>query len=140
MKPPPPHHMPVIAAPALSTAQNRFLRSIPAFVYVRAKPQRGTAFAAIRGKEGRRASANSGFEVPKAAVPRGSRGLKETTGLVGLAVDPHARESLMAASRAVLVSVAAKIPKEAQYRENVEATFRIWLNTVRRPPPCESVS
>ncbi len=58
---------------------------------------------------------------------------------MGLAVDPQARENLMAASRAVLESVAAKIPKEAQYRENVEATFRIWLNMVRRPPPCESI-
>ena len=55
---------------------------------------------------------------------------------MGLAVDPHARENLMVTSRAVLESVAAKIPKEAQYRENVEATFRIWLKTVRRPPRC----
>lgn len=59
------------------------------------------------------------------------RGLKETTGLVGLEVDPEARANLLAASQEVLAAVAEKIPKEAQYRANVEATMEHWIEKVR---------
>jgi ETC complex I subunit conserved region len=58
------------------------------------------------------------------------RGLKETTGLVGLEVDPEARSNVLAASQQVLAAVAEKIPKEAQYRANVEATMEHWIEKV----------
>ena len=57
-------------------------------------------------------------------------GLKETTGLVGLEVDPEARTNLLAASQQVLEAVAEKIPQEAQYRANVEATMEHWIEKV----------
>ena len=60
------------------------------------------------------------------------RGLKETTGLVGLEVDPEARSNVLAASQQVLAAVAEKIPKEAQYRANVEATMEHWIEKVPR--------
>jgi predicted KAP-like P-loop ATPase len=56
--------------------------------------------------------------------------LKETTGLVGLEVDPEARTNLLAASQQVLAAVAEKIPEEAQYRANVEATMEHWIEKV----------
>lgn len=58
------------------------------------------------------------------------RGLKETTGLVGLEVDPEARSNVLAASQQVLAAVAEKIPAEAQYRANVEATMEHWIEKV----------
>jgi ETC complex I subunit conserved region len=59
------------------------------------------------------------------------RGLKETTGLVGLEVDPEARSNVLTVSQQVLAAVAEKIPKEAQYRANVEATMEHWIEKVR---------
>lgn len=59
------------------------------------------------------------------------RGLKETTGIVGVEVDPEARANLLAASQSVLAAVKEKIPAEAQYRLNVEATFEHWIEQVR---------
>lgn len=58
------------------------------------------------------------------------RGLKETTGLVGLEVDPEARANLLTASEQVLAAVREKVPAEAQYRANVEATFEHWIDKV----------
>ena len=72
-------------------------------------------------------------ELPTATEPkrmRLCRGLKETTGIVGVEVDPEARSNLLSASQAVLASVAEKIPAEAQYRSNVEATFEHWIEQV----------
>jgi ETC complex I subunit conserved region len=65
------------------------------------------------------------------------RGLKETTGLVGLEVDPEARSNVLAASQQVLAAVAEKIPKEAQYRANVEATMEHWIEKVCFLEPAE---
>lgn len=48
---------------------------------------------------------------------------KTSTGLVGLAVDPNGRETLMHLSADVLKSV-QRIPSDAQYRINVESWFK----------------
>ena len=58
------------------------------------------------------------------------RGLKETTGIVGLPVDPDARSNLLSASQAVLAAVQEKVPAEARYRADVESTFNYWLDQV----------
>jgi ETC complex I subunit conserved region len=55
------------------------------------------------------------------------RGLKATTGLVGLDVDPQAREHLIEKAKEVLAAVQGAIPEDAQYRKNVEATYKYWL-------------
>ena len=49
---------------------------------------------------------------------------------MGLEVDPEARSNVLAASQQVLAAVAEKIPKEAQYRANVEATMEHWIEKV----------
>lgn len=54
---------------------------------------------------------------------------------MGLEVDPEARASLLAASEAVLAAVREKVPAEAQYRANVEATFQHWVDKVRSHLP-----
>ena len=58
------------------------------------------------------------------------RGLKETTGIVGLPVDPDARSNLLSASQAVLAAVQEKVPTEARYRADIESTFNYWLDQV----------
>jgi NADH dehydrogenase (ubiquinone) 1 alpha subcomplex subunit 5 len=67
------------------------------------------------------------------------RGLKETTGIVGVEVDPEARANLLAASQQVLAVVAEKIPAEAQYRLNVEATFEHWIEQLNGSTDDEAV-
>ena len=62
------------------------------------------------------------------ALPPG-RGLKATTGIVGLEVDPHARETVQTKAEAVLDAVKV-IDANVQYRKNVEATFGFWLKQV----------
>ncbi len=59
-----------------------------------------------------------------------SRGLKATTGIVGLEVDPHARETVQTKAEAVLDAVKV-IDANVQYRKNVEATFGFWLKQAR---------
>ena len=57
------------------------------------------------------------------------RGLKTTTGIVGLEVDAHARETVQTKAEAVLDAVKV-IGADVQYRKNVEATFQFWLKQV----------
>jgi len=60
------------------------------------------------------------------AVVTGVRSLatyKTSTGLVGLAVDPNGKETLLKLSEEVLESV-TRIPADAQYRINVEGFFK----------------
>ncbi|KAK9830450.1 hypothetical protein WJX72_011824 [[Myrmecia] bisecta] len=52
-----------------------------------------------------------------------SRGLKQTTGIVGLDVDPKAREHLGSKLQDILDALKV-IPEDAQYRINVEAVVR----------------
>ena len=59
------------------------------------------------------------------------RGLKTTTGIVGLEVDPQARETVQTKAEAVLDAVKV-INQDVQYRKNVEATFQFWLKQVRK--------
>ena len=63
-------------------------------------------------------------------APPPSRGLKATTGIVGLEVDPHARETVQTKAKAVL-DVVKVIDANVQYRKNVEATFGFWLKQAR---------
>lgn len=51
------------------------------------------------------------------------RGLKETTGIVGLPVDPNARDNLKIKLREVLEAVTI-IPEDAEYRKVVEKTIK----------------
>lgn len=51
------------------------------------------------------------------------RGLKETTGIVGLAVHPEARKNLKSRMEEVLRRVQELIPEHAEYRKVVEATM-----------------
>lgn len=46
---------------------------------------------------------------------------KETTGIVGLDVDPNARASLEAALQSVQAALAAHVPAGAEYRRSLEA-------------------
>lgn len=50
---------------------------------------------------------------------------------MGLEVEPEARANLLAVSQEVLAAVAEKIPSDAQYRANVEATMEHWIEKVR---------
>lgn len=61
------------------------------------------------------------------------RGLKETTGLVGLAVDPNGRANLLAVSQNVLKTVAEKIPEGVYYRRTVEGIFNHWIKEIKSP-------
>eukprot|EP00884_Botryococcus_braunii_P021505 jgi/Botrbrau1/8038/Bobra.13_2s0012.3 len=51
-----------------------------------------------------------------------ARGLKQTTGIVGLAVDPEARLHLRERLDEILRRVKELIPEHAEYRKVVEAT------------------
>ena len=57
------------------------------------------------------------------------RGLKATTGIVGIEVDPYARLTLEAKTSAVLAAIQV-IEPSVQYRKNVEATFQSWMTQV----------
>mmetsp|Transcript_12312 Transcript_12312/g.37066 ORF Transcript_12312/g.37066 Transcript_12312/m.37066 type:complete len:162 (+) Transcript_12312:144-629(+) len=67
------------------------------------------------------------------------RGLKETTGLVGVPVDPNARENLLKASQRVLDAVATRIPTEAYYRFTVEEVFNYWVDLLKSPLKDEEI-
>ncbi|GMH40243.1 hypothetical protein BSKO_08147 [Bryopsis sp. KO-2023] len=59
-----------------------------------------------------------------------SRGLKETTGLVGVEVDPNARENLINSLHKVKGLVADMIPETAEYRKIVEQTCDYKLKLI----------
>jgi len=66
------------------------------------------------------------------------RGLKATTGIVGLEVDPDARDTLQSKAHAVLQAVQV-IDPTVQYRKNVEATFQYWLNQLKSEATDEEI-
>jgi NADH dehydrogenase (ubiquinone) 1 alpha subcomplex subunit 5 len=55
---------------------------------------------------------------------------KTTTGIVGLPVDPHARETLIALNEKLLDEIKA-VPQSAEYRKSVEATCNYRLKCLR---------
>lgn len=59
-----------------------------------------------------------------------TRGLKQTTGIVGLAVDPEARQHLRERLDEILTKVQELIPEHAEYRKVVEATanYRYYVH------------
>lgn len=63
-------------------------------------------------------------------VPTGGRGIKQTTGLVGLEVDPEARATLIASLHKVKDLVAGLIPGDTEYRKIVEQTCDYKLNII----------
>lgn len=67
-----------------------------------------------------------------------SRGLKATTGIVGIEVDPAARATLEAKAAAVLQALEA-IDPTVQYRKNVEATVGQWLSQVKSEATDEEI-
>lgn len=58
------------------------------------------------------------------------RGLKDTTHIVGLKVDPNARENVIAKSSEVLRALEG-IPSSAQYRKDTEAIYRSFINAAK---------
>lgn len=58
------------------------------------------------------------------------RGVKEDTGLVGLKVDPDARNNLRRKLEDVLEALKLHIPEDAEYRKQVEATIQHRLKAV----------
>lgn len=68
----------------------------------------------------------------------GARGVKTTTGIVGLPVVEDARGELKAQLEAVLDAVAA-IPESAEYRRSVEKTVRYKLAAVEGSAPDEEL-
>jgi len=58
------------------------------------------------------------------------RGVKEDTGIVGLKVDPDARNNLRSKLEDVLAALEQHIPQEAEYRKQVEATIQHRLKAV----------
>ncbi len=57
------------------------------------------------------------------------RGLKGSTGIVGIEVDPEARNTFTEKCKAVIDLVGLHIPAEAAYRRTVESTYRHRLKT-----------
>lgn len=70
---------------------------------------------------------------PQIAAPL-SRGLKQTTGLVGVEVDPNARENLIAYLNQVKKMVGDMIPEDAEYRKLLEQTCDYKLKTIASVP------
>mmetsp|Transcript_1717 Transcript_1717/g.5169 ORF Transcript_1717/g.5169 Transcript_1717/m.5169 type:complete len:133 (-) Transcript_1717:36-434(-) len=62
-------------------------------------------------------------------LPLARRPLKTSTGIVGLPVDPHARDTLAALNEKLLEAVKA-IPADAEYRKSVEATCNYRLKVL----------
>lgn len=62
------------------------------------------------------------------------RGLKQTTGLVGIEVDPNARENLIAHLNQVKNLVSDLIPVDTEYRKLVEQTCDYKLKTIESVP------
>lgn len=73
-----------------------------------------------------------------AALPAAVRGVKTTTGIVGLPVVEDARGELRKQLQAVLDALAA-IPETAEYRRSVEKTVRYKLAAVDGDAPDEQL-
>ena len=67
---------------------------------------------------------------PPALLARHLATTKTTTGIVGLPVDPHARETLIALNEKLLDEIKA-VPEGAEYRKSVEATCNYRLKCLR---------
>ena len=63
---------------------------------------------------------------PPALLSRRAATTKTTTGIVGLPVDPHARETLIALNEQLLDEI-KQVPEGAEYRKSVEATCNYRL-------------
>lgn len=73
-----------------------------------------------------------------AAALAAARGVKTTTGIVGVPVVENAREELRTQLQAVLDAVAA-LPEHAEYRRSVEKTARFKLSALDGEAPDEQV-
>ena len=67
---------------------------------------------------------------PPALLARRAATTKTTTGIVGLPVDPHARETLIALNEKLLDEIKA-VPEGAEYRKSIEATCNYRLKCLR---------
>ena len=67
---------------------------------------------------------------PPALLARRAATTKTTTGIVGLPVDPHARETLIALNEKLLDEI-KQVPEGAEYRKSVEATCNYRLKCLR---------
>ena len=67
---------------------------------------------------------------PPAPLARLFATTKTTTGIVGLPVDPHARETLIALNEKLLDEI-KQVPEGAEYRKSVEATCNYRLKCLR---------
>ena len=67
---------------------------------------------------------------PPAPLARHLATTKTTTGIVGLPVDPHARETLIALNEKLLDEIKA-VPEGAEYRKSIEATCNYRLKCLR---------
>lgn len=77
--------------------------------------------------------------VPASTATVCSRGLKESTGLVGIDVDPNGRANLLAASKNVLKVVSERIPEGVYYRRTVEGIFHHWIKEIEGPQSDEAL-
>jgi hypothetical protein len=80
-----------------------------------------TSAAAAGAAGAAAAAATTPYRWLHASPPAAQSAAKATTGIVGLAVDPAARETAMTKLRAVADALdAAGVPADAQYRKGVE--------------------
>lgn len=78
-----------------------------------------------------RSSLRKLFASSESLVALGTRGFaKETTGIVGVRVDPDARNTLVVKSSEVLKAL-EEIPSTAQYRKDSEALFKSFIAASR---------
>lgn len=78
------------------------------------------------------------IEASAAAASIGIRGVKTTTGIVGLPVVPEARAVLQTQLQMVLDALVA-IPEDAEYRRSVEKTVRFKLQAAQSDVPDEQL-
>ena len=86
-------------------------------------PRRAPALRRTLGAAWRRAAR-------RRPSPRRAATTKTTTGIVGLPVDPHARETLIALNEQLLDEI-KQVPEGAEYRKSVEATCNYRLKCLR---------
>ena len=77
-------------------------------------------------------------EVGSLAAPMAVRGVKTTTGIVGLPVVEDARAELQQQLQAVLDALGA-IPEDAEYRRSLEKTVRFKLQAAASDVPDEQL-
>lgn len=80
-----------------------------------------------------------GLRLEAGAAAMAVRGMKSTTGIVGLPVVPDARGELQRSLQAVLDALAAQIPEDTEYRRSVEKTVRWKLQAAASDAPDEQV-